>query len=147
MSKPRLPAVARSTSWRCPICHRRFARLRQWHSCQSRSVDAHFADRDPALRRLFDFLIGRLEKTGPVRIDAVKSSINLVSRHHFGAVTVRSAYLRLGFVASTRIQSPRIVRNETLGPNRVGHSVVVRDKADIDAELLRWLSDAQHLQS
>lgn len=55
--------------------------------------------------------------------------------------------MRLGFVASTRIQSPRIVRNETLGPNRVGHSVVVRDKADIDAELLRWLSDAQHLQS
>ena len=47
-------------------------------------------------RRLFDFLIRKLQKTGPLRIDAVKTSINLSSRHHFGGITVRRGIPALG---------------------------------------------------
>ena len=147
MSQRRSPSIAIQPGWICPTCHRRFARAKQWHSCKPQPVDFHFVDRDPALRRLFDFLIRKLEKTGPLRIDAVKSSINLISRHHFGGITVRRGYLRLGFLARKRIHSGRILHHESLGPNRVGHAMVISGKKDIDAELLRWLSEAQHLQS
>lgn len=147
MNQQRSPAVAKASGWICPTCRRRFARAKQWHSCKPQTVDFHFVDKDPALRRLFDFLIGKLAKTGPLRIDAVKTSINLISRHHFGGVTVRRGHLRLGFLARKRIHSARIVHHQILGPNRVGHSVVIGDKKDVDAQLLRWLSDAQHLQS
>ena len=92
-------------------------------------------------------MIRKLQKTGPLRIDAVKTSINLISRHHFGGITVRRGYLRLGFLARTPINSARIVHRQILGPNRVGHTVIVRSKKDVDAELLEWLSAAQHLQS
>ena len=137
----------RRTGWSCPTCHRRFARSKQWHSCKPRCIDSHFAGKDPALRRLFDALIRELKKTGPIRIDAVETSINLISRHHFGGIMVRRKYLRLGFLAPKAIDSARIVRRETLGPNRVGHSVAIGDGKDIDRELLRWLADAQRLQS
>ena len=139
-------ASARGSGWICPTCRRQFARAKQWHSCTLQCIDFHFLDKDPALRRLFSFLIGRLKKTGPLRIDAVKTSINLISRHHFGGITVRRKYLRLGFRAPRSIDSARIVHRQTLGPNRVGHAVVIRGKKDIDAELLGWLAGAQRLQ-
>lgn len=89
--------------WTCPDCHRQFARQRQWHSCQPQSLDVHFVNKDPALRPLFDLLIARLKKTGPLRVDAVKTSINLISRHHFGGVMVRRDHLRVGFLAQKPI--------------------------------------------
>ena len=143
----RIEKTLAQSGWVCSTCGRRFARPKQWHSCKSQSIDAHFVDKDPALRQLFNRLIRRLKKTGPLRVDAVKTSINLISRHHFGGITVRRGYMRLGFLARTRVDSARIVRSQILGPNRVGHSVVISSKKDVDAQLLRWLVDAQHLQS
>jgi hypothetical protein len=146
--KPRRSTGIRTRpDWVCPSCGRRFARAKQWHSCNPRSIDSHFVGKDPALRSLFDFLVQNLKKTGPLRIDAAKTSIHMVSRHHFGGVTVRSEYLRVGFLAPKQITSARIVRTETLGPNRFAHSVVIRGKEDVDAELLGWLAGAQELQS
>ena len=147
MNERRSLSIATRPGWICATCRRRFARTKQWHSCNAQPVDVHFVNRDPALRRLFDFLIRKLEKTGPLRIDAVKTSINLVSRHHFGGIMVRRGYLRLGFLARKRIRSARIVHHQSLGPKRVGHTVVVSGKKDVDTELLRWLSNAQRLQS
>ncbi len=147
MARPRAGSRLKSAVWICPACGRRFARARQWHSCKPQSIDSHFAGKDPALRDLFDHLLTNLRKTGPLRVDAVKTSINLVSRHHFGGVSVRRDHLRLGFLARAPITHPRIVRHEPLGPERVGHSVVIRDKKDIDSTLLAWLSDAQRMQS
>ncbi len=112
-----------------------------------RGIDAHFHGKGAELRSLFDVLIRRLQASGPLRIDAVKTSINLISRHHFGGVQVRQDHLRVGFLARELIRSPRIVHSQAIGPNRVGHSVIVRATKDIDPELLGWLADAQALQS
>jgi hypothetical protein len=147
MAQPRPNSRTKFAAWICPTCGRRFARARQAHSCKPQSIDSHFAGKDPALRDLFDRLLRSLRKTGPLRVDAVKTSINLVSRHHFGGVSVRRDHLRLGFLAKTAISHPRIVRHEPLGPERVGHSVVIRGKKDIDSTLLAWLTDAQRMQS
>jgi uncharacterized protein DUF5655 len=133
--------------WVCPACGRRFARARQSHSCNPRTVESHFEGKDPSLRGIFDTLVRKLSKTGPLRVDAVQTSIHLISRHHFGGVTVRRDSLRLGFLASKPISSARIAHRLVLGPNRVEHVVVLKDEADVDDELIRWLSDAQRLQS
>ena len=96
---------------------------------------------------LFERLIGLLRQDGPLRVDAVKTSINLIGRHHFGGVAVRRDGLRVGFLARQAIDNPRIARTEPLGPNRVGHSVVVRSLSEIDGELVGWLSAARELAS
>ena len=107
----------------------------------------HFRGKDPSLRKVYDLLIRRLRQNGPLRVDAVKTSINLISRHHFGGVGVRADYLRVGFLAVEPIRHPRIVHSQRLGPNRVGESVILRSVDDVDETLLAWLRNAQTLQS
>ena len=147
MKHRRNTGTASSAKWTCPTCERKFARAKQWHSCQPQPIDSHFCGKDPTLKKLFDLLIGKLQKTGPLRVDAVKTSINLISRHHFGGVNVRRDYLRVGFLAREEIKNPRVVHKQVIGSNRVAHSVVVRSASDIDAELIGWLAAAQALQS
>lgn len=108
-------------------------------------LDSHFVDKEPSLRGLFDFLVGKLGAVRPFRVDARKTSINLVGRHQFGDITVRGSYLRLEFLAPEPILSLRIVERQELGPSRVSHSVLVARETDIDGELLGWLADAQRL--
>ncbi|MGH2628330.1 MAG: DUF5655 domain-containing protein [Anaerolineales bacterium] len=133
--------------WKCPDCGRRFAKRNQWHSCAVRGVEAHFEGVDPAVREIFDRLLERLHTLGPLRVDAVKTSINLISRHHFGGVMVRRKHLRVGFLSSEPIQSSRIVRSQRLGPKRVGNSVELHSRAEIDDQLMAWLREAYELQS
>jgi hypothetical protein len=128
--------------WKCPECLRRFARTRQWHSCEARNLDEHFRGRDPDLRGVFNELVRRLRKLGPVKVDPVKTSINLTARHHFGAVTVRGTFLRLGFLSEGRIENHRIVHIERLGPRKFGHSIVLESVADLDEVVMDWLAAA-----
>ena len=66
----------------------------QWHSCLERTVDHHFRGKDPQVKQIYELLIARLRELGPLRVDAVKSSINLVSKYHFGGISVRKDYVR-----------------------------------------------------
>ena len=63
--------------WKCPNCGRRFAKARQWHSCEVRALEEHFRGRDPELRELFDELVRRLRKLGPVGVEHAGSSVVL----------------------------------------------------------------------
>ena len=110
-------------------------------------LEEHFRGRDPGLREIFDELISRLRKLGPVRVDPVKTSINLIARHHFGAVTVRGNFLRLGFLAEERLADGRIVHIERLGPAKFGHSVVIESIADLDDVVMGWLAAAYRFRS
>lgn len=109
-------------------------------------MDRHFQGRPPGLRRLYRVLVKALRTFGPLRIDAVQSSINLVSTHHFGGVTVRRDHLRLGFFSDRRIENPRIVRREAVGPRRIAHWVRLSTESDVDRQLLVWLRRAHELQ-
>ncbi len=133
--------------WVCPRCGRRFVRPRQAHSCRVRSVDDHFRGKDPRLRSLFDELLRALQRTGPLRVDAVDTTIHLVSGHHFGGIGVRRDYLRLEFLANREIQDKRIESVERVGLHRVAHHVIIRARRDLDATLLGWLSQAQAMQA
>jgi len=133
--------------WRCPICGRRFPKARQWHACEVKGLDEHFRGRDPELREVFDEIVFRLRKLGPVGVDPVKTSINLTAKHHFGAVTVRGNFLRLWFLSEKRIADSRIVHIERLGPAKFGHSVVIESIADLDGVVMGWLAAAYRFRS
>ena len=143
---PAKPA-RRGQLWRCPECRREFVRAKQWHSCATKGLDEHFRGRDPHLREVFDALVSRLRKIGPVKVDPVKTSINLTARRHLGAVTVRGTYLRVGFFGAKRIMDPRIVHFERLGPDKFGHSVVLETVDDIDEQLMAWLAAADAMRA
>ena len=90
--------------WRCPVCGREFAHPNQWHSHAGRPIDAHFQGR-PEARLIYDELVKKLNEFGPLRTDAVKTSINLIARRHLGGVRVREGRAS-GSGSSWRESSP-----------------------------------------
>ena len=148
--KPAKKAAAKkaktSTKWTCPNCERSFAKTHQPHSCQTPSTEVHFKGKDPVSMEIYNALVAQLRRFGEFRVDAVKTSINLIHKYHFGSVTVQDEGLRLGFVSDEPIRSSRIVQTQELGPNRVGHSVKLKSPAEVDDELLGWLRTAHALQ-
>ena len=133
-------------AWHCPQCGREFRTRNQWHSCVSYTVEGHFEGKPPELREAFERLVGELRRLGPVRVDAVKTGINLAGRAHFGGVRVQTDRLRVGFLLGRQLDDPRILRTERLGPALVGHSVAVRSPANVDEQLLGWLAEAYALK-
>jgi hypothetical protein len=134
-------------SWGCPKCGRSFARVRQSHSCKRTTVDVHFAGKNPALRDVFDLLTKKLSKTGPLRVDSVKTAIHFVSGRAFGGVTVARESMRLGFLSERPISSPRIAKRIALAPDRIEHVVVINSVSDVDRELLAWLTASQRFRA
>ena len=128
--------------WKCPACGRKFAKVRQRHSCGAVSVDSHFRGRDSRFRELFEQLVGELRRFGPLRIDAVKSGINLIPKHHLGGVRVLKNGIRVGFLLARRIPGARMAGIQRVGPSAYVHAVVVRKQEDFDSDLLSWLREA-----
>jgi hypothetical protein len=139
--------IVSARKWVCPECHRCFAKPNQSHSCDVREIGTHFKGKKADMRPLFDRLVDKLKRKGPLRVDAVKTSIHLVSRFHFGGIRVREGYLRIGFLMDRAIESPRVVSTLVLGPRRIEHEIVIRSEKDLDGELLGWLAASQALQA
>ncbi len=139
-------APKKSSKWKCPNCERPFAKTHQPHSCQTASTEIHFKGKNPVSMEIYNALVAQLRRFGEFRVDAVKTSINLIHKYHFGSVTVQDEGLRLGFVSDEPIRSSRIVQTQELGPSRVGHSVKLRSASEVDGELLDWLRTAHALQ-
>lgn len=136
-----------TTRWTCPTCGREFARTAQSHSCQVRSVDDHLLGKPPAVQRAFAKLVSQLRALGPLRVDAVKTTIHLFSTFGFGGLTVKRDHVRVSFLSDTPIVSDRIVSRERLGAERLAYAVQVQSPRDVDAQLLQWLTRAYHLQA
>jgi uncharacterized C2H2 Zn-finger protein len=133
--------VSAEKLWRCPVCGRLLSKPNQWHSHFNTSIDAHFEGK-AELKAFFDDLVARLEELGNVRVDAVKSSINLIAKHHFGGVTVLKDSMRLGFILPHSIDNPRVIKTEVLGPNKFAYFVKLSTINDIDSQLMQWLKEA-----
>ena len=137
----------RAKLWKCPDCGRNFVKKNQAHSCRAHTIDHHFRGKNPQRRQTYELLLARLREFGPLRVDAVQSSINLVSKYHFGGVSVRKNHLRLGFLSDGVIDDERVIKRQRQGPNKVSHWVVLRSPGDVDPKLMGWLRKAYILQS
>ena len=124
------------TLWNCDKCGRQFSKRGQWHSCVSFSVEDLFEGKPRPLKHISHDLLNHLRKFGSIRVDAVKSGIDIAGRSHFAMVQVLSDGLRRGFAAKRPIHNPRILRSETVLQNQYVHPLKLRSPSDIDAELL-----------
>jgi hypothetical protein len=130
--------------WRCPVCGRKFAHPNQRHSHAGRSVGSHFQGK-PKAQAVYDQLIRKLEEFGPLRMDAVKTSVNLIAKRHLGGVRALKDGVRIGFVLERKVTGPRVLRSEWVGGSKYAHSVKLTSPAELDAQLLAWLKEAYDL--
>ncbi|HEV8138336.1 MAG TPA: DUF5655 domain-containing protein [Pyrinomonadaceae bacterium] len=128
--------------WRCPECGRGFANRNQSHSCSDISLQAHFTGKSEHVRKLFDALVARIKKCGPVKVLPEKTRIAFQMRMSFIAVQVRRNYLIGHFVFARRVESPRFLRVETFSPRNHLHAFRLNSLAELDDEFATWIREA-----
>jgi hypothetical protein len=106
------------------------------------TLDDHFADKDPAVRALYDKLLGVLNNFGPIIEEPKKTSIHLVRKSALAGVETRKSYLLLNIKADHKIDSLRIVKTDQPSARRFHHKVKIESLDDFDAELEGWLKEA-----
>ena len=129
--------------WHCPECARTFANRNQTHTCQPlRSIDSHFDQKPPEIRKLFDRFTAILEQLGPVSILAEKTRIAFHVRMSFAVVVPRQRWLDGHLVLARRFESPRFRRIETFSPRNHLHTFRLTSIAELDSEFRRWMAAA-----
>ena len=111
----------------------------------SPTVDDHFKNKGPNLRRIYDRLLAAIRKFGPVRESPKKTSIHLDRDTALAGVQVRKECLILTIKSDRPIDSPRVFKSEHNSANRYHHEVKLTAPTDVDAELRGWLKSAYDL--
>ena len=109
------------------------------------SVNDHFVNKDPSVRKLYDQLVTLLRTFGPVEEDPKKTSIHLNRKSALAGVETRKNYFLLNIKSDHPIKSPRVEKAEQVSSKRIHHKVRISSPGDFDEELKTWLKEAYAL--
>jgi hypothetical protein len=128
--------------WKCPRCARRFANRNQTHTCGSHRLAAHFAGRDPVIRKTYERFVRAVRALGPVRILPQKTRIAFQVRMSFAQLTPRTRWID-GHVVLARPATSPIFRNvQTFSPRNHLHSFRLHSPDEVTRDLRRFLAEA-----
>ena len=85
-----------------------------------------------------------------IKIKIQKSQISISNKHGFAYVwlPIRKmknrphVYIVVSFGLPYKLNSSRIVQSTEPYPNRWTHHIIIRDKNEIDSELMNWIEEA-----
>jgi hypothetical protein len=106
------------------------------------SLEAYFASRTPAQRRVFDAVAGQLAELDGVEVEAVSVGILIKRSRTFAELRPRRDGFALSLLMPRRLDHPRIRQTLAGGSSRVSHVITLRDAADVDDELRTWLTES-----
>ena len=106
-----------------------------------------FDKSDPAVRAMYDRLLIRVRRIGPVVAEENRTSIHLRGTAAFAGVHPFKSRLDLNIVSAAPIADPRVKKRERVSPSRYHNTVPLRTPHDIDAQLIEWLTTAYELVS
>ena len=109
------------------------------------TVKSHFEGRDPVVQKIYDELLKRVRKFGPVVEDPKKTSIHLVRKSAFAGVATRKQALILTVKSDRDLASPRIHKSEQASARRFYHEIKITRPQDLNAELVKWLKQSYAL--
>lgn len=131
--------------WPCPKCKREFAKKNQPHSCAVYPLARHFVNK-PDAKELFQHLKKKIAASiGPVKIESLPCCIHFVSSYTFGAVWARPDGIRIDFRVDHPITGRRPWKMLRMSANRYLYYFEIKDKKEIDAQLIGWLKESYSL--
>ena len=148
MSPAAKPLGSRATArlerplWRCPSCGRRFANRNQTPTCAKLDLAHHFVNRPPEVRKLYDELVTKLQRLGPLTVLPEKTRIAFQVRMSFAQVTPRRDGLDGHAVLARRLEHPQVHKIETFSARNHVHYFRLRSAADLTPELMELLREA-----
>lgn len=111
------------------------------------SVKSHFQNKDKVVREIYERLLRKVGQCGTVSEDPKKTSIHLVNRTAFAGVATRKAAINLTIKSDHALASSRVTKSEQVSARRFHHEVKLTSPADIDSELIGWLTEAYKLSA
>ncbi|MGO4690513.1 DUF5655 domain-containing protein [Glaciibacter sp. 2TAF33] len=100
---------------------------------------------DPAALAVYTALLAAVGALGEFEVEEKQTSLHVTHGRAFLGVHPRSSGLLLNIVTSAPIASERIRSSEQISRARCHNELLVTDAAEVDAELLGWLSEAYAL--
>lgn len=137
-----MAGARRRPLWRCEACGREFANRGQSHACGRYSLDAHFANKPPLIRALFDEVVAAAQACGPVRILPEKTRIAFQVRMSFAQLTPKRGWIDGHFVLARRVEAPRFRKIESVSARNHVHHFRLSDARDVDVQFRAWLREA-----
>jgi hypothetical protein len=128
--------------WTCPTCNRRFANANQSHACGRHDLDAHFEDKPPGIRALFDAFAARLAEIGPSEILPQKTRIAFQVRMSFAQLTPKRAWVDGHVVLAAPMPRPFVRRIDSLSPRNHVHHFRLTHEKDLTPDFLALLREA-----
>ncbi|MCK6456192.1 MAG: DUF5655 domain-containing protein [Phycisphaerae bacterium] len=109
------------------------------HSCRVVDLDAHFAGRDPRIRRLFGAWLRFVKRFGPVTVIPQKTRISFQARVRFAGAVIRRDHVQCGFWLKRKVSHPLIDKVELIPPRDYVYRFRLKDAAQLAAPGLREL--------
>ena len=111
------------------------------------TLESHFADKSMVVRAIYDRLMAETRSFGDVIEEPKKTSIHLVNKTAFAGVATRKSAVILTIKSDRKLSTPRIHKSQQTSASRFHHEVKLTSRADVDAELVKWLKDAYALRA
>lgn len=127
--------------WTCGKCKRKFEKENQSHSCVIYDIKNHFKNKEKG-KELYDELIEILKKEFKFTIDSVPCCIHLVKINTFLGIFILKDRIRLTIALPYEIKSKIIRQYAHVSKNRYHYQIEIKDKKDINKELLGWIREA-----
>jgi hypothetical protein len=128
--------------WSCPACGREFAHRRAHTCAPALSVDQYFARRPDWEREIYELVRAHLEALGPVIVEPVNVGIFFKGRRNFVELRPKTRWLDVTFGLNRTLSHPRISRTMKSNGSRTYHAVRLTSAADVDPQLLDWLTES-----
>lgn len=132
--------------WTCPTCGRIFEKAKQPHSCHLVPLEEHFKNKDKS-KELFDHLVEQINtKIGKCKAVSLPCCIHLFGKYDFLAILPKRDGLEVRFGLDRPVSSSRITQTVAMSTKSVKNCLLLKSKAEIDEEILEWLSLSYHLK-
>ncbi len=132
-------------AWTCPDCERRFGATKQGHMCRPGvTIESFFANARPEAEPIHRIVAAHLEGLdgGDLIIDPLETKVLFKNGPTFAILDSKTKWVALGFTVRRRLDSDRFSRKVTEYQGRFHHVVNLTDPAQVDDELLGWLTEA-----
>jgi carbohydrate-selective porin OprB len=107
------------------------------------TVDETFTGRPAYQRAIYDVLLDHLRAEGDVHEDAVRVGVFLKAGRKFAEVRPMARALSLELVLARPVEDARVLRRIPLAQGRIWHTLRLRDRSDLDDQVLGWSSEAR----
>ncbi len=132
--------------WTCPKCSREFGKTNQGHMCNpGLTVAEYFATANDWERPIFDKVAEHLQGLGDVIVDPLAIGILFKNGPMLCELRAKKKWTALGFFLRRRLTSNKLSRKVADYQGKFFHVINVDDPADIDDEILAWLTEAYHI--